>query len=120
MNNPITKKKAKIALIHVAKTKTGLTDDEYRALLFGAAGIESASELEREDQFQEIMEAFKQCGFVSSKPLTCPRWEDSWGGTAGQRAKIEALWRLATRDKSGQALRRFLLSVLPAWIVRTG
>jgi hypothetical protein len=107
MNNPITKKKTKIALIHVAKAKTGLTDDEYRALLFGAAGITSVADIKMESQFADIMEAFKKFGFVGSKPLTCPRWEDSWGGTARQRAKIEALWRQVARDKSDKALWRF-------------
>ena len=105
MNNPITHKKTKIALIHVAKAKTGLDEDEYRALLFGAAGINSASELEREDQFESIMAAFKKFGFVGSKSLS--HWEDSWGGTARQRAKIEGLWRQVARDKSDKALRRF-------------
>lgn len=64
MNNPIAKKKTKIALIHVAKAKTGLTEDEYRALLFGVAGVNSAADIEREDQFQGIMESFKKLGFV--------------------------------------------------------
>jgi hypothetical protein len=97
MNNPMTKKKAKIALIHVTKTKAGLTDDEYRALLFGVAGIDSAADLEREDQFQAIMEAFHRLVFVSSKPLS--HWEDSWGGTARPRAKIESLWRVVARER---------------------
>jgi hypothetical protein len=120
MNNSIVKKKTKIALIHVAKTKTGLTDDEYRTLLFGVAGITSAAELEREDQFEDIMEAFHKLGFVGSKPLTCPRWEDSWGGTARQRVKIEALWRQLARDTSDKALRRFIKRVAhvdsPRWL----
>jgi hypothetical protein len=120
MNNSIVKKKTKIALIHVAKTKTGLTDDEYRALLFGVAGITSAGELEREDQFEDIMEAFRKFGFIGSKPLTRPHWEDSWGGTAGQRAKIETLWQLVARDKSDQALRRFIKRIAhvdsPHWL----
>jgi hypothetical protein len=120
MNNPIVKKRTKIALIHVAKTKTGLTDDEYRALLFGVAGIDSAADLEREDQFQAIMEAFRKFGFVGLKPLSRPRWEDSWGGTARQRAKIEALWRQLARDTSDKALRHFVRRIArvdsPRWL----
>ena len=118
MNNSITHKKTKIALIHVAKAQTGLTDDEYRALLYGVAGITSAAELEREDQFEDIMSAFKKFGFISLKPPT--RWEDSWGGTARQRAKIESLWRLVARDKSDKALRRFIKRIArvdsPHWL----
>ena len=118
MNNPITHKKTKIAIIHVAKAQCGLTDDEYRALLYGVAGINSAAELEREDQFEDIMAAFKKFGFVNLKPLT--RWEDSWGGTARQRAKIEGLWRLVARDKSDKALRRFIKRITridsPHWL----
>jgi hypothetical protein len=118
MNNSITKKKTKIALIHVAKTETGLTDDEYRALLFGVAGITSAAELEREDQFADIMDAFKRFGFIGSKPLS--HRKDSWGGTARQRAKIEALWRLVARDNSDKALKRFIRRIThvdsPRWL----
>jgi hypothetical protein len=120
MNNPIERKKTKVALIHVAKTKCGLTDDEYRALLYGAAGVDSASELEREDQFQDIMAAFKKFGFVGSKPLSHPRWEDLWGGTARQRAKIEGLWQQVARDTSDKALRRFIKRIAhvdnPHWL----
>jgi hypothetical protein len=118
MNNPITRKKTKIALIHVARAQTGLTEDEYHALLYGVAGINSAAELEREDQFQAIMAAFKKFGFVILKPPS--RWEDSWGGTARQRAKIEGLWRLVACDKSEKALRRFIRRIAhvdsPYWL----
>jgi hypothetical protein len=58
------------------------------------------------------MAAFKKFGFVSLKPLS--DWEDSWGGTARQRAKIEGLWRLVARDKSEKALRRFIKRIAHA------
>jgi hypothetical protein len=121
VNNPISKKKTKLALIHVAKTKTGLTDDEYRAFLAGAAGINSAADIEWESQFQDIMSGFKKLGFASSKPLaTRPHWEDSWGATESQRAKIEALWRSIARNKSDKALQTFIKRIAhvdsPHWL----
>ena len=35
----------KISLLHVAKKQLGLTDAEYRAVLFGYGGVESAAGL---------------------------------------------------------------------------
>jgi hypothetical protein len=77
--------------------------------------------MEREDQFQDIMSGFKKLGFIGSKPLaTRPHWEDSWGGTESQRAKIEALWRSVARNKSDKALRIFIKRIAhvdsPHWL----
>lgn len=108
----ILNKKKKVALIHVAKKTVDLTDEDYRALLFGAAGITSLTELEHEDQFLNIMEAFKNLGFisqkVSGKTPSRPPWADTWGGSATQRAKIEVMWRTCARDKSDRALKAFI------------
>jgi hypothetical protein len=106
----ILHKQKKIALIHVAKKAVDITDEDYRSLLFGAAGIESLTELEHEDQFLNIMEAFKNLGFISTKMLnkSRPQWTDTWGCTSAQRAKIEVMWRTCARDKSDKALKRFI------------
>ena len=45
-NLPISNRKAKLSLIHIAKKDLGLIDEAYRAVLNGAAGINSAAELE--------------------------------------------------------------------------
>jgi len=51
-----------IRLVHVAKTKLGLTDDEYRAAL-SASGAASSKDLTWE-QYRDLMAHFAQCGFV--------------------------------------------------------
>jgi hypothetical protein len=111
LRRPITNKKGKIALIHVAKKSVGIVDEDYCALLMGAAGIDSTKYLEYEDQFDAIMRAFKKLGFTSQKKnesTARPQWTDRWGCTDAQRAKIEAMWRSCARNPSDRALRTFV------------
>lgn len=60
--------KGKKALLHVAKSKTGLSDTEYRDLL-SSEGVTSAADPEFTDQkFDRIMQRFKtDYGFVSNR-----------------------------------------------------
>jgi phage gp16-like protein len=58
------------AVIHVAKQKTGMTDDEYRALLSGY-GVSSCAQLEQK-QFKSIMRDFARLGFVTKYAATPP------------------------------------------------
>jgi hypothetical protein len=109
---PLANRKAKLSLIHIAKKSVGIDDEAYRSLLFGAAGISSAAELEYERQFNAVMKAFENLGFKSSgreaKTRNRPQWTDEWGGTPSQRAKIEVMWRTCARNKSDRALRAFI------------
>jgi len=110
---PISNKKSKLGLIHIAKTSVGIADEDYRSLLSGAAGVNSAAELEYEYQFNAVMKAFENLGFKSTqrgvaKTKPRPQWTEEWGGTAGQRAKIEVMWRTCARNKNDQALRIFI------------
>jgi hypothetical protein len=105
---PITKKTEKIALIHVAKKAVGLADEDYYSLLIGSAGIDSTKDLQYEDQFNEIMQAFKHLGFRSQRKTAKLQWADRWGCTDAQRAKIEAMWRMCARVQSDRALRAFV------------
>lgn len=59
---PIGKKE--IALVHVAKSQLGLTEDEYRGLL-SSIGVSSSKELDYR-RFDELMNQFRARGF---KPL---------------------------------------------------
>jgi len=108
----ITNKRSKMSLIHIAKEKCGLGEESYRALLSGAAGIESARDMEWEDQFSAIMDAFEKLGFQSwkkeGKTNSRPRWTDEWGCHAAQRAKIEVMWKTCARNKDEAALRAFI------------
>jgi DUF1009 family protein len=109
---PISNRKSKLSLIHLAKNSVGLPDDAYRALLDGAAGVDSAAKIEYEYQFNAVMKAFENLGFKSvmrsggRKPR--PQWTDEWGGTEDQRAKIEVLWQSCARNKTEKALRAFI------------
>ena len=51
-----------IALIHVAKNRTGMTEPEYRDMLSGF-GVESSRQLTA-GTFERVMEHFKRIGFT--------------------------------------------------------
>jgi len=117
---PLRNKRAKLALIHVAKKETGLTDEGYRALLYAAAGVESAADLKLESQFNDVMKAFESIGFKSARKKNRPAWPDRWRCTEDQRAKIEVLWKRTARNPSEEALRAFVKRIAhvdsPAWM----
>jgi len=53
----------KISLIHLAKKNLAMTDDDYRALLLRAAGVESSTCLDAVG-FAAVMVEFGRLGFV--------------------------------------------------------
>lgn len=93
---------AKLAVIHLAKKECALDETAYRALIIGASGVESSSQIEREDQFDAIMLAFKRLGFMSSGAIARKR---SPYVSRGQLSYIRKLWESASREKSDSALR---------------
>lgn len=94
-----------IKLIHIARRQLHLNDEAYRALLYGAAGIESAKELKSTDQFDAIMDAFRILGFryQRKKEVTLPN-----RASRDQIAYIKKLWDLGSRSKTEAGLRHFL------------
>lgn len=102
----------KLAVIHVARKDRGLDDEAYRALLSGAAGVSSASEIETEAQFEEVMRGFAALGFVR-KPVgsshakgAAPRAGSAPGqATERQLYYIRGLWALASEKKDEGSLR---------------
>lgn len=99
------KKQTWIKLIHTARRQLGLDDDAYRAILLGAAGIESSKEIASESQFNEIMQAFKNIGFKYQKKqeIILPN-----RASKAQIAYIKRLWDLGSRSKTESGLRQFL------------
>ena len=56
-----------VKIIHIAKAKTGLDDEAYRALLWGAAGVDSASQIRTSQQYNAVMAGFANLGFQVQK-----------------------------------------------------
>ena len=52
--------KKELARIHVLKKEAGLDDEEYRALLHGAAGVSSAANIETPDQYYKVIIAIEK------------------------------------------------------------
>jgi hypothetical protein len=98
----------RLALIHLAKKDRGLDDSAYRALLGGAAGVESASAIETEEQFEEAMRAFANLGFQRqpAKRKKLPVREEQQGCfcSTKQIYYIKGLWELASRAKTEKSL----------------
>jgi hypothetical protein len=47
--------KTELARIHILKKEAALTDDEYRSLLSGAAGVSSAADIKTPDQYYRVV-----------------------------------------------------------------
>jgi len=110
---PLTNRKAKLSMIHIAKKETGIDDEAYRALLQGAAGVYSAAKIEFENQFQDVMKAFENLGFKSKRESELKKMNPASGRnplwiTAKQERYIRGLWDLASREKSVSSLRAMI------------
>lgn len=89
------------ALLHVAKGKLGLTDNEYRSCLVHLAGVESSTDLDQEG-FEAIMGFFEWRGF---RPLVAegPAYGNRPGmATFAQLELIRTLWREYTQGRAGE------------------
>lgn len=90
-----------IQVIHVAKSKLGLSDDDYRDILRNAAGVASSTDL-GEAGFEAVMFRFQQLGFTST-------WNQANYGyrpkmaTPRQTAMIRKLWGQFTNGQGTEA-----------------
>lgn len=102
----MTLERKKISLVHVAKQRVGLCDDNYRMALRRIGHVKSATELS-EDGFRAMMEYFAALGFRSD-------WRKRNLGdrpgmaSASQVAMIRGLWREYTGTEDELALGRWL------------
>ena len=111
-----------IALVHVAAHRLGMGDADYRALLMGAAGVRSASDLDTTG-FNAVMRRFEALGFPKGKarragvPATAPapvppQYGERWGmATPAQVDTIRGMWRTwyeGSEEASARALRHWL------------
>jgi len=98
----------KLATIHIAKKQCGLGDEEYRALLLGTTGVSSAREINTDEQYKKLMEAFGKHGF-KSQAYTKRRITDK------QISKCYALW---CRLYKHNAVKSKKYSAMMSWIYR--
>ena len=83
--------KKKISLIHVAKARLGLTDEQYRKLLEASGGVQSAKELS-DAGFEELMHCFKRLGFESDAARATFGYRPGMA-TPSQVVHIRKAWR---------------------------
>ncbi len=101
--------KNQLAIIHIAKKQTGLSDQNYRELLYGAAGVSSAKEIQSNKQFLSVMQAFEKIGFKpENKKLPVKQIQRNKLCTERQRYYIKGLWELTSRAKSEESLRSMI------------
>lgn len=99
-------KKHWVQIIHIAKAKTGLDDEAYRALLWGAAGVDSASQIRTSQQYNAVMAGFANLGFtVKKRKVESQSTRPVHMITARQEYYIRGLWELASRAKDERSLR---------------
>lgn len=104
-----TSQKYWVRTIHTAKTKLKLSDESYRALLQGAAQINSSKEIKSWAQYDSIISAFQKLGFTLCKQKVDPQSarHPAWL-SAKQEKYIRGLWNLVSREKSEQSLNSFV------------
>ncbi len=101
-----TLSREKLALIHVAKAQTRLSDYDYSELLFIVERVNSAKEL-TEDRFARLMKAFERIGFVSRQATKGYGPRDGFASEA-QVLTIRNLWRDWTEADDDKKLDRWL------------
>lgn len=112
--------KTLIMLIHTLKSKLGLSDDEYRAVLAGY-GVESSAEMDQ-SQKQDLVEALTRravkAGVWKDRRKRSTREGVDGHSRPGNMASpkqinyIEALWRAASRATDDETRRRALDSFI--------
>ena len=106
----LTRRRQKLASIHIAKKMLGISDADYRALLLKSTGVRSAADLKNDTQYFALMRAFRARGY---KPFYQSRWErrvreQDFHCSGAQRRYIKGLWRLASRSKTERSLRAMI------------
>lgn len=93
-----------IQLIHVAKSKLGYSDNDYRALLEGVTGKLSCKQM-TVAELDSVIKAFKSLGFTSKKlPV---KKTDVGSASREQIYYIKGMWELVSREKTEKSLQVF-------------
>ena len=106
------KKKSKkdnlIRLIHVGKTKMGLSDLDYRHLLYSTTGKSSSLAMNL-SELEVVLKAIKGLGFEVKTMSVKP--EDVGRASFEQINYIKGLWELSARVKTEAALNAFVKKI---------
>jgi phage gp16-like protein len=103
-----------IQVLHIARKQCGLDDEAYRALLQGAAGVESSRGITTWKQYNDCLTAFRKLGFkVQSRTSGKSKLKETKPQegrpermiSARQEYYIRGLWDLASRIKDEASLR---------------
>ena len=106
-----------IQILHVAKKELSLDDAAYRAVLYGAAGVDSARDIKTWQQYNDVLKAFANLGFKvkagksaqTGLKKTAPQTGRSGDWiSARQEYYIRGLWDLASRAKDEASLQAML------------
>ena len=103
-----------LAKIHIAKKELNLTDEEYRKILYDCFGVVSSKYL-TDQQADMLIAVFVDMGWKPKKKENKPKFKkyDELGdrkgfATPAQLRKIEATWKIVSREKTKKSLDRFL------------
>lgn len=108
MNN-----KKLITLIHVAKSKLNLSDENYKNILMSvscAYGVRSAKDSTKnmsDRELKEVIKLFETLGFTSSNKIKVNKSE-CVNLSYKQVKYIKSLWRSVANIKTDDALNKFL------------
>lgn len=99
----------KIAMIHLAKKRLNIADDDYRALLLRAASVESSKDLDAVG-FAAVMDELGRLGFESTAASEKRKEPYRQGNhaTYAQRSLIRRLWQTYKGSDDIEGLRRWL------------
>jgi len=92
-------------LVHVGKTKMGLTDEAYRAFLGGVAGRDSCADMTVR-QLESVLRAMRKHGFDTQARRVRP--DEKGMATLAQLEYIKGMWAKCARNKSDAALLAFV------------
>jgi hypothetical protein len=92
---------SKVRLIHVARQQTGITEEDFRALLALYGGVTSTTQLNQRG-FDAVMDRFKALGF-RSKSKRRPEAVRAGMASPGQVSLMRHLWAECTHGEGTDA-----------------
>jgi hypothetical protein len=97
----MTINRKQLSLIHLAKSRLGLEEEDYRAILARFGRVKSAKDLDQAG-FKDVMDAFTRLGFVSD--FSRQNFGERPGmASSRQVAMIRSLWLEYTADTGTEA-----------------